>query len=108
MKNNTIGDNIAKLRKQNHMTQVELANKLNFTYQTISSWERGVSSPDVDSLTKLCHIFNVSLDVLCGIAEKKEQPRNTGLFKDKEKRKIGTLMDEYRAQRRKVSDTIYP
>ncbi len=66
MKHN-LGDNITKLRKQYNMTQVDLANKLNFTYQTISSWERGVSSPDIDSITKLCAIFNVSMDELCGV-----------------------------------------
>ncbi len=94
MENNLLGDNIAKLRKQNNMTQVDLANKLNFTYQTISSWERGVSSPDVDSLTKLCALFNVSMDELCGIQKNVTvtPPPNTqervGLFSNTPKNKI--------------------
>ena len=67
MENNIIGENIVKFRKQQNMTQADLANKLSFTYQTISSWERGISTPDVDTLTNLCQIFNVSMDELCGI-----------------------------------------
>ena len=94
MENNLLGDNIARLRKQNKMTQVDLANKLNFTYQTISSWERGISSPDVDSLTKLCSIFNVSMDELCGIenpienTSTKQEEEQVGLFSKVAKNKI--------------------
>ncbi len=37
----SIGKEIAKLRKEKNMTQVELADQLNISYQAVSNWERG-------------------------------------------------------------------
>ncbi|HIS32439.1 MAG TPA: helix-turn-helix transcriptional regulator [Candidatus Limivivens intestinipullorum] len=41
MKN--IGFKISELRKKNNMTQMELADKMNISFQAVSNWERGVS-----------------------------------------------------------------
>ena len=43
MDNRNMGDFIFKLRKENKMTQRELAQKLNITDKAVSKWERGVS-----------------------------------------------------------------
>ena len=41
-----LGTKIAKLRKEQNMTQQELANKLNITDKAVSKWERGLSYPE--------------------------------------------------------------
>ncbi len=54
-----LGTKIAKLRKEQNMTQQELANKLNITDKAVSKWERGLSYPDITSISKLAKILNV-------------------------------------------------
>lgn len=70
-----LGKNIQYLRKQKHMTQEDLALKLNVSRQAISKWEAGSSEPDINTLVKLSEIFNVSIDELIkGIYEEKPSP----------------------------------
>ena len=57
-----IGDNIAFLRKNNHWTQAELAEKLNYSDKAISKWERGESSPDPEIMLALSELFYVRVD----------------------------------------------
>lgn len=59
-----LGKNIAKIRKDNNLTQDELAEKYFVTRQTISNWEIGKSYPDLETLVKISNDFNVSLDIL--------------------------------------------
>ena len=59
-----VAENIAELRVLNNMTQMELAEKLNYSDKTISKWERAESSPDISVLVKIADIFGVSLDYL--------------------------------------------
>lgn len=68
MENNEIKQNIAKniseLRKQNKLTQLELAEKLNYSDKAISRWERGDTLPDIDILCKICELFGVTFEYL--------------------------------------------
>ena len=64
MKNNTLGMMISSLRKENGMTQLELAEKMGVTDKAVSKWERDLSYPDVNSIPKLADIFGVSVDEL--------------------------------------------
>lgn len=59
-----IAKNIATLRQASGMTQLELAEKLNYTDKAISKWERGDSIPDVTVLKLIADLFGVSLDYL--------------------------------------------
>lgn len=43
------GEKISKIRKMSGMTQEELAEKMNVSRQTISKWEKGTSSPDLET-----------------------------------------------------------
>lgn len=63
----TIGDKISTLRKQNNMTQEELANKLSVTPQAVSKWENGITSPDISLLGAIATLFHISTDELLGI-----------------------------------------
>ena len=59
-----IGEKIAELRKQNNMSQEELAEKLGISRQSVSKWESGQSLPDIEKLPVLSDLFHVSIDYL--------------------------------------------
>lgn len=59
-----ISNNIKNLRSLCHMSQSQLADMIGVTRQTISSWERGISYPDIEMLEKLSQIFEVGIDEL--------------------------------------------
>ncbi len=67
-----IGKNITRLRKLFGMTQLELAEKLNYSDKSVSKWEQGNGIPDVRILVQLAELFNVSVDDL--VREHKEKP----------------------------------
>lgn len=64
MKQEKIGLFISKLRKENKMTQQELADKLGIMATSVSKWERGINAPDISYLTELSKIFNVTINEL--------------------------------------------
>lgn len=72
-----IADKIKKLRKDNNMTQEDLADKLNVSRQTISKWETNTGVPDIDNIKAICNLFNISTDELLDynneIVKKKRQ-----------------------------------
>lgn len=61
-----LNENIRTLRKRMGLTQVELAERLNVSQSTITSWENGTRRPDLDLLPAIAQIFGVSVDVLIG------------------------------------------
>lgn len=63
----TIGEKIKELRQKNRMTQEQLASCLNVTFQTVSKWETGVSSPDLSLIVPITRLFRISADELLGI-----------------------------------------
>lgn len=60
----SIGETIASLRKEKGMTQNELAEKMNVTDKAVSKWERDLSCPDVNTISKLADILEVSIEEL--------------------------------------------
>lgn len=62
----SIGRKIAMLRKEKNLTQMELADMLNISYQAVSNWERGEAMPDISKLPELAQIFNHSIDEILG------------------------------------------
>ena len=59
-----IAENIAALRNEKNMTQLELAEVLSYTDKAVSKWERGESIPDVITLKAIADLFGVTLDYL--------------------------------------------
>jgi len=59
-----IASNIVELRKQNKLTQAELASKLHYTDKAVSKWERGESIPEIETLKQIADLFNVTVDFL--------------------------------------------
>lgn len=58
------GEIFKNLRKSRNLNQVQLAEKLNVTKQTISNWENNNILPSIDMLTKISQYFSVSTDYL--------------------------------------------
>ena len=63
----SIGLTIKRLRREKDITQEQLAEYLGITSRAISQWECDRTAPDISQLPALCHIFDVSSDVLLGI-----------------------------------------
>lgn len=59
-----IAENITALRKGSSMTQIELAERLNYSDKAISKWERGESVPDITVLKTIADMFGVTVDYL--------------------------------------------
>lgn len=72
-----MGQFIAESRKAKHMTQKELASKLNITDKAVSKWERGLSFPDISILTVLADSLNVTVSELLNGEKKSLSEENT-------------------------------
>lgn len=59
-----LGKKIAELRKKNNFSQEELAEKVGVARQTISKWEIGDTTPDINQVKIISKIFNISIDEL--------------------------------------------
>lgn len=75
------GNKIAELRKSKNLTQADLGKRLNVTAQAVSKWENDLSEPDIDSIKKLCGIFEISVDAFLDsdanenvLSQEKENP----------------------------------
>ena len=60
----TMGQRIAALRTQHHLSQEELAERLGVSRQSVSKWETDASVPDLSKLLTLSEVFGVTLDEL--------------------------------------------
>lgn len=74
----TIGKNLTRLRKMANMTQLDLAEKLNYSDKSVSKWEQGNGIPDVRILVQIAELYGVTLDDLVRDHAKDEiVPKNT-------------------------------
>ncbi len=62
--NEALADRLARMRRDQGMSQEELANSLGVSRQAVSKWERGESSPDTGNLIALSDLFDVTIDEL--------------------------------------------
>lgn len=69
-----IARNIQYYRKQLNLTQLELAEKLDYSDKSVSKWERGESVPDVFTLNKIAEFFNITVTDLLSEKTKKIKP----------------------------------
>lgn len=77
-----IGENIAELRKLNKLTQQEFASALSYSDKSISKWERGESTPDIEILLKIADFFKVDIKYLL---EKHSEEEKAELLKTEKK-----------------------
>ena len=83
-----VAKNLVTLRKENNLTQVELAQKINFSDKAISRWEKGEVLPDIETLQKLSAVFSVPMST---ILEAHEDKPKTKLVKPTKKEILSQL-----------------
>lgn len=88
----TFGEKLLGLRKQNQMSQEELASKLSISRQAISKWELNNSLPETENIILLSQIFAVSIDYLLKDEEASPVLTQGPLPKAKNKEKSLQLM----------------
>ena len=89
-----VAKNIAELRLLNNMTQMELAEKLNYSDKTISKWERAESSPDISVLVEIANLFGVTLDYLVRSENIEETVKENKQKETKYNRKVISYISE--------------
>ncbi|MBQ3408544.1 MAG: helix-turn-helix transcriptional regulator [Clostridia bacterium] len=60
----SFSENLMRLRKSKGLSQEEFANEINVSRQTVSKWELGTSTPEMDKLVQISKFFNISVDDL--------------------------------------------
>lgn len=69
-----LSENIFRLRTKMGLSQGDLANELDVSRQSVSKWENGTATPELEKLIGLSDVFGVSIDELVYGIEKKEKP----------------------------------
>ena len=64
-------DRLKELRKEVNLNQSEVAEKIDVASSTYSNYEQGIRFPDKETLIKLAHFYEVSIDYLLGETDKK-------------------------------------
>ena len=59
-----LGENLKKIRKENNLSQEQLAESLGVSRQSVSKWESGLAYPETDKVLALCKMFNLNMDEL--------------------------------------------
>ena len=73
MNQEKIGNLIKKIRKNNNLTQKQLADKYGVTYQAVSKWENGKNIPDISLIKQMSKDFNIDIeDILEGKVNQKK------------------------------------
>ena len=60
----SLGENLQFLRKKDNITQVQRAEKLEVSRQSVSKWESDTAYPEMDKILQMCDLFHVSMDDL--------------------------------------------
>lgn len=90
----TLNENIKHLRLARNLSQVDLAQALGVTKQSISNWENNNIQPSIDMLVRLSQFFSVSTDVLLGL-EQRQYLEITGLT-DFQLAHVAAIIDDIR------------
>lgn len=82
---------IKQLREEKHLSQQQLADKLNVTQSSVSKYEIGLAEPDTNSIVIMSKLFGVSADYLLGISDSRIGIASSDLKEDET-----LLLNDYR------------
>lgn len=82
-----LSDNLKIIRKENNLSQEQLAEQLGVSRQAVSKWESGQSYPEMDKVLLICKLFNYNIDELMNenikeVEETKESKNNINKYID--------------------------
>ena len=80
-----LGENLRKIRKDNNLSQEDLADLLKVSRQSVSKWESGIAYPEMDKILLICKKFNIKVDELLNedlneVKEDKERKININKY----------------------------
>lgn len=81
----TFAEKILSLRTERGMSQDDLAEQLGVSRQSVSKWETGQSTPDLDRIIRLADLFGVSVDELVREGERLQPPEPQVVYVEREK-----------------------
>lgn len=76
----SLSENLQFLRQRQGLTQEQLAERLDVSRQSVSKWESGVSFPEMDTILKLCDIFDVDMDTLMRGSVEQSYSEDTAVY----------------------------
>ena len=88
------GEYLKKLRTEKGLSQDALGEVLGISRQSVSKWEQGNSTPDIDNIGKLAEFYGVSIDSLVKGEAQEEEAENTTAESEEEKA-VNELIDEF-------------
>lgn len=71
-----LGERLQEIRRDHKETQQQLADYLHVSLGAVRTWERNISSPDHDTLVKICRKYDVSADYLLGLINEDQEVVN--------------------------------
>lgn len=82
-----LSENLKRIRKDNNLSQEQLADKLGVSRQSVSKWESGLAYPEMDKVLQICKMFNLNIDELLNqnikeVNETKQSKNNINKFVD--------------------------
>ena len=83
---NLLSKNLLTLRKSRNLTQLELAQKLNYSDKSISKWEHGDAVPDIEVLKRIADFYDITVDYL--ISDNSKKPEVHSITKTNNRNKI--------------------
>ena len=87
-----LGERLIELRKEKHLSQEELADKLGVSRQTVSKWELNQSTPDFDKIIPLCEIYEISPNQLLMVNEEEKKDTNIDYERAKKEKRTKGLV----------------
>lgn len=75
-----LSENLQYIRARHNLTQEQLAEQLDVTRQSVSKWESSLSFPEMDTLLKLCDLYDVNLDTLLRGSLEQSQVSDTARY----------------------------
>lgn len=101
------GQFIAKIRKENHMTQAELARLIGVTDKAVSRWERGIGFPDINILEPLSNALGISLLELMRSEKFVMGNKNTGLSENEMTEMMTSAVEMARENQRQDKVSVW-
>ena len=75
-------DNLQFIRAQAGITQEQLAEQLDVSRQSVSKWESGASFPEMDTLLRICDLYDVNMDTLLRGSVEESRVNDTARYND--------------------------
>lgn len=101
-----LADNLKRIRKDNNLSQEQLAEKLGVSRQSVSKWESNQAYPEMDKVLEICKLFNLNIDELMNqdikeVNENKESKLNVNKIVDDFLNYITKIIDVFSSMKLK-------